>query len=60
VDEFFICAFCFQKNSVFVDPSGGENQRYVEDCQICCQPNKLSIWWDELEECYSIDSEPES
>jgi hypothetical protein len=60
MDSFFLCAFCFQKNSVFVDPSGGETQRYVEDCQVCCQPNRLSVWWDEYEEAYVADSEPES
>ena len=43
-----------------MDPSGGENQRYIEDCQVCCQPNQLSVWWDEYEEAYVADSEPES
>lgn len=60
MDSFFFCAFCFQQNSIFVDPAGGEQQRYVEDCQVCCQPNRLSVWWDEYEEAYVADSEPES
>lgn len=60
MDSEFLCAFCFQRNSIFVDPSAGSTQRYVEDCQVCCQPNILSIWWDEGEETYCVDSEPES
>jgi len=60
MDSFFICAYCFERNSVFVDPSGGEGQQYVEDCQVCCRPNRLAIWWDEGEEVYVVDSEPES
>lgn len=60
MDSVFTCAFCFEINSVFVDPSGGETQRYVEDCQVCCRPNRLFITWDELESEYVIDSEPES
>jgi len=60
MDSDFICAYCLQTNSVFVDPSGGETQQYVEDCQVCCRPNRLAIDWDELSEAYLIHSEPES
>jgi len=59
MDSSFTCAFCFEENSVFVDPDGGSQQRYVEDCQVCCRPNVLSIYWDEETEEYVIDSEPE-
>lgn len=40
----FWCAFCFQENPVWVDLSGGSQQRYVEDCQVCCRPNRLTVW----------------
>lgn len=60
MDEVFYCAFCFQPNSIFIDPAGGAYQRYVEDCQVCCQPNVLLIQWDDLEAHYVIDSQPES
>ena len=60
MDTVFTCAFCFEPNSIFVDPDGGETQRYVEDCQVCCRPNRLSICWDDLDERYAADSEPES
>ena len=38
----------------------GESQRYVEDCQVCCRPNRLSIYWDELESVYVAEGEAES
>ena len=60
MDETFYCAFCFQANSIFVDPSGGSTQSYVEDCQVCCQPNVLFIAWDDDSECFHVDSHPES
>jgi hypothetical protein len=60
MDAIFHCAYCFEPNSIFVDPSGGETQQYVEDCQVCCQPNRLSIYWDETEAEYRVDSDPES
>ena len=45
-DEFvatYSCACCGEKNETFVDPSGGTQQLYTEDCVICCRPNVLHI-----------------
>lgn len=39
----FRCAWCFEINEIFVDISGGENQEYVEDCQVCCRPNTIRV-----------------
>ena len=35
----FQCAGCFEWVETTVDESGGSRQVYVEDCQVCCQPN---------------------
>ena len=43
VDSWFICTYCLQRNDIEVDISGGAYQEYVEDCQVCCRPNQLSI-----------------
>ncbi len=59
MDEVFICAFCFEPNSIFIDPSGGSHQRYVEDCQVCCRPNVLAISWDDSQEAFLVESFPE-
>ncbi|WP_071515605.1 CPXCG motif-containing cysteine-rich protein [Geitlerinema sp. PCC 9228] len=40
----YICAFCGEANPTFVDLSAGSQQSYVEDCQVCCQPNVLYIY----------------
>ncbi len=58
--ETFYCAYCSQPNVLFVDPSAGRLQSYVEDCQVCCRPNVLTITWDEAQETYWIESMPES
>lgn len=42
----YICAYCGETNTTFVDLSAGSQQSYVEDCQVCCRPNVLSIWID--------------
>ena len=58
-DNEYTCAYCFQQNPHWVDPGGGKQQQYTEDCQVCCRPNVLFIHWDEWQACYRIDSEPE-
>ncbi len=53
----FTCASCGEINNTFVDPSQGDQQPYIEDCQICCRPNELSVYYDEWEKMYHIRSE---
>jgi hypothetical protein len=60
MDTDYVCSFCGTVNTTWVDPSQGEEQRYVEDCQICCRPNVLQVFWDPEEEVFIIQAEPES
>jgi hypothetical protein len=55
----FQCAACGEWNETVVDPSGGTKQSYVEDCQVCCKPNLLTIRWDASEQAYTIMAELE-
>ena len=32
------CPSCGEANEVALDPGGGSEQEYVEDCQVCCRP----------------------
>ena len=56
----YTCAFCGETNTTFVDLSAGSQQCYVEDCQVCCQPNVLYVQIDEDTLDIEINSEPES
>lgn len=40
------CAGCGEWNETSIDESAGSKQSYVEDCQTCCKPNLLRVWWD--------------
>lgn len=41
-EHFFQCPYCWEQISMLVDVS--ENQQtYIEDCEICCNPIQLSI-----------------
>ncbi|MGK7944448.1 MAG: CPXCG motif-containing cysteine-rich protein [Microcystaceae cyanobacterium] len=53
----YTCAFCGESNTTFVDLSAGMTQSYIEDCQVCCRPNVLSIRVDEETLSVEIDSD---
>jgi hypothetical protein len=55
----FQCASCGEWNATFVDESAGSKQSYVEDCQVCCRPNVLTIWWEADLNQYLISAELE-
>jgi cysteine-rich CPXCG protein len=37
------CPYCGQLNEIALDPGSGAHQVYVEDCQVCCRPWRLSV-----------------
>ncbi|HXI13636.1 MAG TPA: CPXCG motif-containing cysteine-rich protein [Thermoanaerobaculia bacterium] len=37
------CPYCGERNEIFVDPSGGRVQSYVEDCHVCCRPWQVRV-----------------
>jgi hypothetical protein len=39
----YVCSACGEEIVVPVDVSAGEEQDYVEDCPVCCRPNRLRI-----------------
>jgi transcription elongation factor Elf1 len=41
------CPYCGESMSVVIDLSAGA-QRYIEDCQICCQPMQI---------CFDVDGD---
>ena len=37
------CPYCGEPNEISIDTYGGAVQRYVEDCQVCCQPWNVTV-----------------
>ncbi len=37
------CPYCWERFTLLVDPSEGESQSFVYDCEICCQPIDVRI-----------------
>ena len=40
------CPYCGETIEILVDDSAGE-QRYIEDCQVCCRPITIAVSVDE-------------
>ena len=43
---FVSCPYCGQEVELIVDPTGGAQQQYVEDCDVCCQPLSIRVTLD--------------
>ena len=41
-EHFFQCPYCWESISMLVDISQSY-QRYIEDCEVCCNPIQVEI-----------------
>lgn len=39
----YVCPTCGEQIVVPVDRSAGDEQRYGEDCPVCCHPNVIHV-----------------
>jgi transcription elongation factor Elf1 len=42
-DLTFQCPYCGEENSVAVDISGGSDQFFIQDCEVCCRPVEIRM-----------------
>ncbi|MHC4262775.1 MAG: CPXCG motif-containing cysteine-rich protein [Planctomycetota bacterium] len=52
----YCCWACGEEIVVPLDPTQGFSQDYVEDCPVCCRPNRVRVELDddgELRGCWS-------
>jgi hypothetical protein len=42
-DGSYVCPSCGETIEIPLDPSAGDEQRYVEDCPVCCNPNVIHV-----------------
>jgi hypothetical protein len=47
VDAVVICPYCGESVEIGLDPGSGNSQDYVEDCQVCCRPWRVMVFYDE-------------
>jgi hypothetical protein len=39
----YVCPTCGERIVIPIDPSGGADQQYIEDCPVCCNPNVVHL-----------------
>ena len=44
------CQYCGVENTVWVDLTIDEKQDFIEDCRICCRPNRIIVFRDSDDE----------
>ncbi len=54
-DLVWVCQYCGIHNTVDVDLTINVKQDFVEDCRICCRPNRIIVLVDQ-EENVSIEA----
>ena len=37
------CPYCGEAVEIVLDPGGGPEQEYVEDCEVCCRPWNVRV-----------------
>lgn len=47
VEASVVCPYCGAPNEIGLDPGSGADQEYIEDCQVCCQPWRVSVHYDD-------------
>jgi len=40
------CPHCGETMTIALDPAGSRSQEYVEDCEVCCRPWQVRLWYD--------------
>ncbi|HEU4565390.1 MAG TPA: CPXCG motif-containing cysteine-rich protein [Gemmatimonadaceae bacterium] len=38
-----LCPYCGAATEIALDPGSGATQDYVEDCEVCCRPWRVSV-----------------
>ncbi len=46
-DYSFQCPYCASMISTLVDPSGGDEQSFTIDCEVCCRPIVITLTLEE-------------
>ena len=42
-----ICPYCGEPGVIYIEPD--VHGTLVQDCEVCCQPWQVTVWWDQGE-----------
>jgi hypothetical protein len=52
----YICPHCGELVDTEPDRGGGRAQDYVEDCPVCCRPNRIRAHFSPEDDEYYVDA----
>jgi hypothetical protein len=53
----WICQYCGEENELWIDMTVTDKQDFIEDCELCCRPNRVIITHDkEDDELVYVDA----
>jgi hypothetical protein len=55
----YVCPHCGEQVDTEPDRGGGEAQDYIEDCAVCCRPNRIVAEYRSEDDEYSVVAYPE-
>ena len=55
----YVCDACGEEIVIPIDSSQGDEQSFVEDCPVCCRPNRITATLDETGREFSLEVAPE-
>jgi hypothetical protein len=44
LDAAYVCPHCGQRVDTVPDFGGGFDTTYIEDCPLCCRPNRIQVF----------------
>jgi len=50
------CQYCSEENELWVDLTIEDKQDFIEDCYICCRPNRIIISEQKEESIPSVEA----
>jgi hypothetical protein len=56
----YVCPHCGEQVDTSPDPGGGFAQDYVEDCPVCCRPNRIFATYSIDDDAYNIEVSAEA
>jgi hypothetical protein len=42
-DAIVYCPYCGESVEIALDAGGGADQRYIQDCEVCCRPWQVLV-----------------
>jgi hypothetical protein len=48
----WVCQYCGEENQLWIDLTVSSDQDFIEDCEVCCRPNRILVKHDKEDEEY--------